>query len=259
VKFKLLKIIRLGFVLVVIFSFTSFNFVTKEKVKIFVAWPGAEFLPAYEWKVGELKPTGIEPILIERILNIAGYDYVFVDDYRYNKNGDVRIDAIVDGVADISIRAITITEERKEKVNFSQPYYIDGLSAMTLFESQIKSKSDFDNVTIYADNFTTAYDWAKENFPNSRLVSNENFLFSESPEERLRLGQIDVYLADRFYLKSITSNHSNFKVLDEKFTEEPFAIAVDKNKTQLLTDINSAIEKLIDSGEMKELIKLFDN
>jgi len=119
----------------------------------------------------------------------------------------VRIDAILDGAADISIRTITITEERREKVNFSHPYYVDGLSAMTLSESQINSKSDFDNIIIYADNFTTASDWAKENFPNSRLVSNENFLFSESPEKRLRLGQIDVYLADMgSILKALREN-----------------------------------------------------
>ncbi len=258
---KILEFKRIAFVLIGILLLTSFNIVTneKEKVRIFVSWPGAEFLPAYEWKTGEQKPIGVEPALIERILEIAGYDYVYVDNYKYNRDGDVRIDAIIDGIADISIRSITITNERKEKVNFSHPYYIDGLSAMTLTGSQINSKSDFNNKTIYADDFTTAYIWAKENFPNSRLVSSESFLFYERPEERLLLEQIDVYLADRSYLQNISNKNNSFKILDEKYSDEPFAIAVDKNKTKLLKEINAAIEQLIVSGEMQELIKGFEN
>lgn len=258
---QFLEFKRIVFVLIGILLLTSFNIVTneKEKVKIFVSWPGAEFLPAYEWKTGKQKPTGIEPALIERILEIAGYDYVYVGNYKYNRDGDARIDAIIDGIADISIRSITITNERKEKVNFSHSYYIDGLSAMTLAESQISSKNDFNNKTIYADNFTTAYSWAKENFPNSRLVFRESFLFFERPEERLLLEQIDVYLADRSYLQNVANKNNRFKILDEKYSDEPFAIAVEKNKTKLLEDINTAIEQLIDSGEMQELIKGFEN
>jgi len=256
-----LKSKRIAFAIIGILLLTSFNLVTyeKEKVKIFVSWPGTDFLPAYEWKTGEQKPIGIEPALIERILEIAGYDYVYVDNYRYNRDGDVRIDAILDGIADISIRSITITNERKEKVNFSKPYFIDGLSAMTLIESQINSKSDFNNKTIYADNFTTAYIWAKEKFPDSRLVSSENFLFFERPEKRLLLEQIDVYLADRSFLQNVANKDTRYKVLDEKYSDEPFAIAVNKNKTKLLEDINAAIVQLNDSGEMQELVKGFEN
>lgn len=258
---KYLKLNRIIFAFLGLFFLTSFNIgnENKEKVRIFVSWPGAEFLPAYEWKIGEQKPIGIEPALIERILEIAGYDYVYVDNYNYVKDGDVRIDAILDGVADISIRSITITKERLEKVNFSYPYFTDGLSAMTLAESQITSKRDFNNKSIYADNFTTAYIWAKDNFPDSRIVSSENFLFYERPEDRLLLEQIDVYLADMSYLRNIANKNNRFKILDEKYSNEPFAIAVDKNKSKLLEDINIAIEQLSDSGELQELIKGFEN
>lgn len=258
-KFNVLYLKGIGFILILLLLLSSFSFETKEKVKIFVAWPGAAYLPAYEWILGEDKPRGIEPNLIEHILNEAGYSYVFVNDYDYQKDGDVRIDVILDGVADISIRSISITEERKQKVNFSIPYYYDGISAITLLESEINSIADFDDKIIYATDFTTAYTWAKENLKNATIVSEGDFPFFVAPENRLLLGQIDVYLADRSFLIQLTKENTYFKVLEEKYTEEPFAIAVDKNKTQLLKDINAAIEQLIDSGEMQKLIKDFDN
>ncbi len=46
-------------------------------------------------------------------------------------------------------------------------------------------------------------------------------------------------------------------LLDETYTREPFGIAVNKDKTQLLQDINSAIDKLRNSGELVRITSKF--
>lgn len=135
---------RIFLIFILTFSFFGCKGQEENKIKIFVAWPGAEYLPSYKWNINEQKPTGAEPLLIEKILSTAGYKYEFVRDYKYNKDGDVRIDVITDKKADVSIRSITINKNRKEKVNFSIPYYYDGISAMVIDES-IKTKEDFKN------------------------------------------------------------------------------------------------------------------
>jgi ABC-type amino acid transport substrate-binding protein len=227
------------------------------KVKIFVSWPGASYPPGYIWEKGEAKPTGVEPKLIERILEIAGYEYTFIDDYEYNENGDVRLDVITDGKADITIRSITITEDRKQKVNFSEPYYYDGASALVLENNGIESKDDFQNKKVFAFDFTTAYDWAIGNLKESEIVTYEDFSRNQRPEQLLLEGKIDVYLGDRTYLKTFLNKSPKFKLLDETYTREPFGIAVDKDQPQLLNDINNAIEQLRSTGELEIITSEF--
>ena len=227
------------------------------KVKIFVSWPGASYPPGYIWEKGEAKPTGVEPKLIERILEIAGYEYTFIDDYVYNKNGDVRLDVITDGKADITIRSITITEDRKQNVTFSEPYYYDGASALVLENNGIESKDDFQNKKVFAFDFTTASDWAKKNLPESEIVTFEDFSGNQLPEQLLLEGKIDVYLGDRTFLKTLLSKSPKFRLLDETYTREPFGIAVEKDRLQLLTDINKAIEQLKSTGELEKITSEF--
>ncbi|WP_180957943.1 substrate-binding periplasmic protein [Psychroflexus sp. MES1-P1E] len=169
----------------------------------------------------------------------------------------MRLDVITDGKADITIRSITITEDRKQKVNFSEPYYYDGASALVLAKSGIKSKDDFQNKTVYAFDFTTAYDWAKGNLQESEIVSYEYFSGDQAPEKLLLEGKIDVYLGDRSFLKTLLSKSPNFKLLDDTYTREPFGIAVDKDQPQLLNDINNAIEQLRSTGELENITSEF--
>ncbi len=230
----------------------------KGEVKIFIAWPEATYLPSYEWKLGAPKPTGVEPAIIERILEVAGYDYIYVPNYNYQKNGDVRIDAILDSVADISIRSITINSEREKLVDFSDPYYFDGVSALVMKESEINDREDLNNARVFAVDYTTAHTWALENLADSNIYDYTKYSNQLSPEELLRFGRIDAYLADRTHLKNLVSNSSQYKLLKDKYTKEPFGIAVRKGNTQLLTDINSAIQKLNESGELLNLTRGFD-
>jgi|SRR5690554_27820 len=229
----------------------------KEKVKIFIAWPGVSYLPGYNWEKGESKPTGVEPALIEKILDEAGYDYIYIPDYRITKDGDVRINALTEGAADIAIRSITISEERKDKVNFSKPYYYDGVSALTLKNSNIETEQDLMGKTVYSYDFHTAFNWANENLPESKIVSYNDYSYEHEPEELLLEGKIDAYLGDRTFLMILSKDNAKFRVLDNTFTSEPFGIAVRKDKPQLLKDINSAIEKLKKSGELEKITSGF--
>jgi ABC-type amino acid transport substrate-binding protein len=230
----------------------------KDNVKIFVSWPGASYLPSYEWTVGESKPKGVEPAIIERILEVAGYSYSYVADYNYQKNGDVRIDAILDRVADISIRSISITPERNKLVDFSDPYYFDGVSALVLQKSSINNREELNDARLFAVGFTTAYQWAKENFPDSNIYDYTKYSDQLAPEELLKFGKIDAYLADRTHLKNLVNNSSQYKLLDGKYTKEPFGIAVKKGNSKLLKDINLAIKTLNESGELAKLTEKFD-
>src|SRR5690606_4324182 len=93
------------------------------KVRIYISTPGSRSLPYYQWNEGDDKPTGNEPRLIEYILNQLNMDFEYISDYQYDGKGDPRIDAVATGKADLCIRGISINEERKKKVLFSEVYY----------------------------------------------------------------------------------------------------------------------------------------
>lgn len=254
------KVIFISFT-IIIFSFFSCSQNSnkqneKPKVKIFVSWPGGEGMPHYNWKKGEAKPTGIEPTFIERILEIAKLDYEYITDYDAENVGDPRIESIVKGEADISIRGITINEERKKQVLFTNSYYTDGLSALVRKSDSLKTLEDLKGKKVYALEFTTAYPWAKENLRESIVSTYSKFdtAFIE-PEGMLLRNEIDAYLIDKSFLNYIVQFHPELEVMSSKFTEEKIGIAVSKSRPDLVMKLNRAMEEMKQTGEFKELLK----
>ena len=143
--------------------------VERKKVRIYVAYPGAASLPNYYWNINEDKPQGPEPRLIEKLLTMSGYDYEYVWDIDFErKEGfDPRIQAITSGNADVSIRGITINKEREKEVLFSEPYFVDGISALVRKGSMIKSIEDLKSKKLLTYGFSTSYTWLKENCKES--------------------------------------------------------------------------------------------
>lgn len=226
------------------------------KVRIFVSWPGGEGLPHYQWERGESKPTGIEPVFIERVLEIAELDYEYVTDFEFSGEGDPRIEVLKKNKADLCIRAISINDVRKKHVLFTNPYYIDGITALVRKNDSIKTLSDLNGKRIYTLEFTSSNKWAKENLNNSTLLTYKRFdtAFIE-PEGLLLNNEIDAYVLDESFLIDIANKNSDLEILSRKFTEEIIGIAVNKRNPDLVNIINKTMEEMKESGEFYELLK----
>tara|TARA_B100000809_G_C14973352_1_gene471753 strand:+ start:62 stop:844 length:783 start_codon:yes stop_codon:yes gene_type:complete len=230
-----------------------------EKVKVFVSWPGAEARPHYYWDNNKNEPEGIEPQLIRRILELANLDYEFIKDFKFSGKGDPRIEAIVSGSADISIRGISINESRKTIVDFSTPYYIDGLGMLVSKNSGISNIDNLKDKKVYAHEFTTAYNWVQENISECKLVTDPQGQGDYiEPEQLLTEGKIDAYFLDYSFLKNIERNNPKLLTLESKYTREPLGIAVNKDRKDLLKAINKALRTLEKTGELDKLISGFN-
>jgi len=227
-------------------------------VKVFVSWPGGEALPHYVWNKDSDKPEGIEPDLIELILKHAGLEYTYISNYNSKTGTDPRITAITSGKADVSIRGITITPSRSELVDFSMPYYQDGIGALVKRTSIINSVNDLKGKKVYAVDFTTAYSWAQKNLTSSALICHKEDSIYISPEQLLEIDSIDAFLIDYTFLKYQSKRHQSLRVLDQKLTVEPLGIAVSKKNPALLIKINNSIRALSKSGELQKVIERFD-
>ena len=128
---------------------------------------------------------------------------------------------------------------------------------MILKDSEIKNKQDLTGKTLFAYSYTTVVNWINDNVDNCTLITEDNYS-NISPEELLELGKIDAFIIDNSYLQIIEKKSTKFRVLDEKFTEEYIAIAVNKNNVELLNMINKSINQMKTSGELERFSNRFD-
>lgn len=163
-------------------------------------------------------------------------------------NFDGLIPALEAGNVDCVISAMTITDERAQKVNFSAPYYKSGLSIVVRPENNsINGFGDLSGKRIAVQIGTTGADKAKE-VPGAVIRE-----FNTAPEAFLELqaGGVDAVINDlpvnEYYIAVMGGNAG--KLVGAPLTSEDYGIATSKNNPQLTAEINAALQQLKDSGE----------
>jgi len=249
-------VVLLGLVLVSSCNNTN-SIAEKPEIRIYIAWPGYQALPYYNWSELALKPNGPEPELIEEILTLKGYTYYFVADYPYRDAGDPRIESLTDNGADVSIRAISITPSRSALVDFSKAYYVDGLAAIVKDESDIKSIKELDGKRIFVYSYSLAYSWVRENLPNAILITEIDA--NVNPWTLQDQGLADAYINDKISLLTIANSNPQFRILKEQLTQDSLGIAVRKGNLELLADINDAIDEMMANSRLEEILSGYYN
>ncbi len=232
----------------------------ENKVRIFTSNKGYDTRPHSYWDTDQREPEGIEPDLIRAILEKLELEYEFVDKFNYKSIVDIRIFALIEDVADISMWGISITDKRKEQVLFSEPYYTDALGILVNEDSDIHSIGDLEGKIILTTRAMTCYEWAKQNLKSSKVISELNLddpLLQ--PDEVLKLGLADAYILDHSFLNSIlnTSDHS-MRILPDRLREEPLGIAVSKKRPELKKMIDRALREMRATGELEKFTSRFE-
>lgn len=146
---------------------------------------------------------------------------------------------------------MTITEDRKKEVDFSEVYFEAGQSLLVKKGSDIKSIDDVKKGTkVLAVKGSTSTQNIREKSPEAEVLEYENY--SEA-FTALKSGQGDVLTTDNAILFGMADEDNNFEVVGEPFTDEPYGIAVKKGNEDLLTEINAVLEELKSSGKYDEI------
>ncbi|WP_417510252.1 transporter substrate-binding domain-containing protein [Microbacterium sp.] len=166
---------------------------------------------------------------------------------------DVGFDALqsgttlASGTCDIGASAMTITDERKANLDFSDPYYDSLQSLLVLTDSGIKSIDDLDGKIVGVQQGTTGEAYATENAPGAELLQlpSDGELWPA-----IQAGTIDAILQDQPVNLEHEKADPNYKIVEEYNTDEQYGFAFAKGeKTALLEAVNSALQELRDSGE----------
>jgi polar amino acid transport system substrate-binding protein len=164
------------------------------------------------------------------------------------------------GNIDFIWNGYTITDDRKEKVNFSTPYLKNSQVIVTLANSDIKTKADLSNKKVGAQNESSAISaMEKEAELYSSFNGGKAITFEDNNQALMDLeaGRVDAIVADeilvRYYIK--LKGEEKFNVLDENFGEEEYGVGMRKGDTKMVEAFNKALKEMKDDGTMKEIYK----
>ena len=192
---------------------------------VLVMATNAEF-PPYEYHDGG-EIVGIDAEIAKAIADELGME-LEIEDIAF----DSIIPEITSGKADMGLAGMTVTEDRKQSVDFTDTYAKASQKIIVKEDSAIASPDD-----LTADGTTV-----------------ERYNKGFEAVQALSQGKIDAVVIDGEPAKTFVAQTEGLKILEESFTDEEYAIAVKKGNTELLEKINGALKTLKDNGTLDEIV-----
>ena len=155
---------------------------------------------------------------------------------------------------DFIVASMSITEERKQAVDFTNPYYTNKLQFIAPKTSDLKTdKASLKGKVIGAQRATIAGTWLEDNLGD--VVEIKLYDTQENAYLDLTSGRVDGVLADKFvnweWLKSDAGQGFEFKG-EPVFDNDQIAIAVRKGDP-LREKLNTALKAIVDDGTYKKI------
>jgi cystine transport system substrate-binding protein len=155
---------------------------------------------------------------------------------------------------DAVINQVTISEERKKKYDFSEPYTVSGIQALVLTKKaadlHIKSAADLSGKKVGVGLGTNYEEWVKANVPTADIRTYED---DPTKFQDLRVGRIDAILIDRLAALEYAKKAKDTTAAGDAFSRQEAGIALRKGEPELLAAVNKAIDKLRADGTLKKL------
>ncbi|KPW23220.1 Cystine transporter subunit [Pseudomonas cannabina pv. alisalensis] len=160
---------------------------------------------------------------------------------------------------DVVINQVTISDERKKKYDFSQPYTVSGIQALVLKKNAdaIKSAQDLTGKKVGVGLGTNYEQWLKENVPGAVVKTYED---DPTKIQDLSVGRIDAILVDRLAALEIAAKtKGKLAPAGAAFSPQASGIALRKGEPELQAAINQALDKLRADGTLKKLSEKYFN
>lgn len=198
------------------------------------------------------KVVGFDVDIVDLVAKKLGVEQDIVDiDFAAIKSGA----AMNAGKCDVAAAGMTITEERKENIDFSVPYFDSTQALMAKKGSGITSLDDVKTkgLKLGAQASTTGLKYAQDH-------GFDPVEFADSPKELngLQAGRVDVIIQDLpvvlTWLKK-SDIGEKFEMVASLDTGEQYGIGMKKGNTELVEVVNEAIEAAKADGTYNEIYK----
>ncbi|MGJ5829043.1 ABC transporter substrate-binding protein [Streptomyces ossamyceticus] len=194
------------------------------------------------------KVQGFDVALIDLVAKDLGVKQVIRDTPFENFKTGAFLNS---GECDLAAAGMTITDERKKNVDFSDPYFDATQAVLADKGAGIGSFADLKGKKVGAQAQTTGEDYAK-----SQGLDPVSFESSDAVLNGLRSGQVDAVVIDYPVVQGWLKDKANadaFEVADNVNTGEQYGFTVRKGNTKLLAAVNKALSEAKSDGTYREL------
>ncbi len=193
--------------------------------------------------------VGFDIDLIREVAKAGGFE-VQIE----NVSWDALFGMLANGEIDVAISSITITDERRKTMTFSDPYYKSGqrLIIHAKHKDANVTLDDMDGMQVGAQIGTTSAELVKNGHPKVNLRTFENVPFGLRDLDQ---GNLDGFVVDdpvgRYYASR--GEYLNLVFTEKEYTSEEFGIVIRKGDDRLVGMINEGLRKVKESGVVDQL------
>lgn len=207
--------------------------------------------PPFEELQADGTVTGIEIDILNLICQELG---VALDIKQMNF--DSVLPGIQAGKYDVGVSGISVTPKREKNVKFTVPYCLAAQAIVVLENSEITSKADLTGKKISVQSGTTAETFCMENgYDISAFAANTD------AELALTTGKVAAWVIDDLTAAEMVAAYNaenpevKLVVLGEAMTTEPYAFAFNLKSGNLVEQINTILQKLVDDGTVAQIFE----
>ena len=216
---------------------------TVEAGKLTMATKAA--FPPYEMTTDAGEFEGIDIETAQAIADKLGLE-LQIDDMDF----DAALLSVQQGKADIVMAGVTVTDERKAVMDFSDSYATGIQSIIVPEGSDIASPDDLAGKKIGTQRGTTGYIYCSDDFGDESVVAYDDGL---TAVQALNNGQVDAVVIDNAPAKEFVAANPGLVILDTSYAEEDYAIGVAKGSS-LKDAVNAALEELKADGTLQSIV-----
>ena len=212
------------------------------KTKLVVA-TSPDFPPFESLEGGEV--VGIEVDILNKIAEKMGMELDI-----QQMDFDSVIPGVQAGKFDVGMSGITVTDKRKENVDFSSVYFMAAQAIVVTADSGITGKADLEGKKVSVQTGTTAEEYCMAN--GYEVLA---FTANNDAAAALTAGKVDAWVVDNEVALAMAPE-LGLTVLDEAMTSEPYAFALQKG-SDLLAPFNEALDALLSDGTIEQIFQQY--
>ena len=201
--------------------------------------------PPYEMTTDNGTIEGIDVDTAQAIADKLGLE-LQIDDMDF----DAALLSVQQGKADIAMAGVTVTDERKAVMDFSDSYATGIQSIIVPEGSDITSPDDLAGKKIGTQRGTTGYIYCSDDFGDDAVVAYDDGL---TAVQALNNGQVDAVVIDNAPAKEFVAANPGLVILDTSYAEEDYAIGLAKGSA-LEDAVNAALEELKADGTLQSIV-----
>ncbi|WP_240627345.1 basic amino acid ABC transporter substrate-binding protein [Thermoflavimicrobium daqui] len=210
--------------------------------------------PPFEKMESDGKITGFDADIIAAVAKAAGME----SDLKH-MGWDAMFDGISRGKLDVAIAAITMTDERKQKFDFSEPYFDAKQWILLPKGSNVKTLKELNGKKIGVMAGTTGEEVVKNAFGKT-YANLKGYDDVPGAVDDLQLKRLDAVVVDKAvaidYLKKLGQDKFE-TVEDPSIKIEKYGILVKKGNKELLNKINEGLKKIRQDGTYDKIYEKY--